>query len=61
VVFISGNLPMKTEIAPLLIMSKLEQFDYPGAAAIAVVMLLGSFALLLTINLLQAWSRRRAA
>ncbi|MDX2058311.1 MAG: sulfate ABC transporter permease subunit CysT [Gemmatimonadales bacterium] len=60
VVFISGNLPMKTEIAPLLIMTKLEQFDYAGATAIAVVMLLGSFILLLAINLLQWWSRRRA-
>ena len=61
VVFISGNMPMKTEIAPFLIMTKLEQFDYPGATAIAVVMLLGSFILLLAINLLQWWSRRRAA
>ncbi len=59
VVFISGNLPMKTEIAPLLIMSKLEQYDYAGATAIAVVMLALSFAMLLGINLLQAWSRRR--
>lgn len=61
VVFISGNMPMKTEIAPLLIMTKLEQFDYAGATAIAVVMLLGSFILLLAINLLQWWSRRRTA
>jgi sulfate transport system permease protein len=59
VVFISGNMPMKTEIAPLLIMTKLEQFDYAGATAIAVVMLLASFALLLLINLLQWWSARR--
>lgn len=61
VVFISGNLPMKTEIAPLLIMSKLEQFDYPGATAIAVVMLLASFLLLFVINLLQAWTLRRTS
>jgi len=61
VVFIAGNMPMKTEIAPLLIMTKLEQFDYAGATAIAVVMLTLSFVLLLTINLLQWWSRRRTA
>jgi sulfate transport system permease protein len=60
VVFISGNLPMRTEIAPLLIMTKLEQFDYAGAAAIAVVLLLISFVLLVAINL-QANARRRAA
>jgi len=60
VVFISGNMPMRTEIAPLLIMSKLEQFDYAGATAIAVLMLAVSFLLLLTINLLQWWSRRTA-
>jgi sulfate transport system permease protein len=59
VVFISGNLPGKTEIAPLLIMTKLEQYDYAGATAIAVVLLVVSFLLLLVINLLQAWSRRR--
>jgi len=53
VVFISGNMPMRTEIAPLLIMTKLEQFDYAGATAIAVVMLAISFVLLLTINILQ--------
>jgi sulfate transport system permease protein len=58
VVFISGNMPMKTEIAPLLIMSKLEQYDYAGATAIAVVMLLASFLLLLLINGLQWWSNR---
>jgi sulfate transport system permease protein len=58
VVFIAGNMPMKTEIAPLLIMSKLDQFDYTGACAIAVVMLGASFLLLLAINLLQWWSRR---
>ncbi|CAM3452593.1 sulfate ABC transporter permease subunit CysT [Paenibacillus lupini] len=62
VVFISGNMPMRTEIAPLLIMSKLEQFDYKGATAIALVMLIISFLLLLLINFMQ-WriSRRTAA
>jgi sulfate transport system permease protein len=59
VVFISGNMPNRTEIAPLLIMTKLEQFDYGGATAIAVVMLVTSFALLLVVNRLQAWSGRR--
>jgi sulfate transport system permease protein len=59
VVFIAGNMPMKTEIAPLLIMTKLEQYDYAGAAAIAVVLLVASFLMLLAINLLQAWSARR--
>lgn len=59
VVFISGNMPMKTEITPLLIITKLEQYDYAGATAIAVVMLVGSFTMLLTINLMQAWSGRR--
>jgi sulfate transport system permease protein len=58
VVFISGNMPMKTEIVPLLIITKLEQYDYRGATALAVVMLVASFALLLVINLLQNWSRR---
>jgi len=58
IVFISGNIPMKTEIAPLLIMTKLEQFDYAGATAIAVVMLAASFLLLLGINLLQHWRNR---
>jgi len=58
VVFISGNMPMRTEITPLLIITKLEQYDYRGATAIAVVMLVASFALLLLINLLQKWSRR---
>ncbi len=53
VVFISGNMPMKTEIAPLLIMTKLEQYDYRGATAIALVLLVGSFLLLLLINYLQ--------
>ena len=59
VVFISGNMPMRTEISPLLIMTKLEQYDYAGATAIALVMLLISFTLLLTVNGLQAWSSRR--
>lgn len=61
VVFISGNMPMKTEICPLLIMTKLEQFDYAGATAIAVVMLLVSFLMLLAINMLSWWSRKRPA
>ncbi len=60
VVFIAGNMPMKTEIAPLLIITKLEQYDYTGATAIALVMLVASFALLLAINLLQ-WRSRRFA
>jgi sulfate transport system permease protein len=60
VVFISGNLPMRTEIVPLLIITKLEQYDYAGATALAVVMLVVSFLLLLVINLLQWWSGRRA-
>ena len=59
VIFIAGNMPMVSEITPLLIITKLEQYDYAGATAIAVVMLLASFSLLLCINLLQAWSRRR--
>lgn len=58
VVFIAGNLPMKTEIVPLMIMTKLEQFDYAGATAIAVVMLMISFICLIIINLLQKWSRK---
>jgi sulfate transport system permease protein len=61
VVFISGNMPMRTEISPLLIMTKLEQYDYAGATAIALVMLLISFTLLLTVNGLQAWSSRKLA
>lgn len=60
VLFISGNMPGRTEIAPLLIMTKLEQYDYGGATAIAVIMLVASFVLLLVINRLQAWSGRRA-
>jgi len=59
VVFIAGNMPMRTEIVPLLIITKLEQYDYAGATAIAIVMLVASFALLLAINLLQRWSHRR--
>jgi sulfate/thiosulfate transport system permease protein len=61
VVFISGNMPMRTEISPLLIVTKLEQYDYAGATAIAVVMLVISFTLLLTVNALQGWSSRRLA
>jgi sulfate/thiosulfate transport system permease protein len=59
VVFISGNMPMHTEVVPLLIMTKLEQFDYQGATAIALVMLVMSFAMLFAINLLQRWSAGR--
>ncbi|MBC7858863.1 MAG: sulfate ABC transporter permease subunit CysT, partial [Burkholderiaceae bacterium] len=59
VIFIAGNMPMVSEITPLFIITKLEQYDYAGATAIAVVMLLASFTLLLTINLLQAWTRKR--
>ena len=58
VVFIAGNMPMKTEIAPLMIMTKLEQFDYAGATAIAVVMMMISFLCLIMINLIQMWSRK---
>src|SRR5262245_16772484 len=58
VVFISGNMPMRTEIVPLLIITKLVQYDYRGATAIAVVRLVASFVLLLIIHLLQKWSRR---
>jgi sulfate transport system permease protein len=60
VIFIAGNLPMVSEITPLFIITKLEQYDYAGATAIAVVMLVISFILLLTINLLQAWTRKQA-
>jgi sulfate transport system permease protein len=60
VIFIAGNMPMVSEITPLFIITKLEQYDYAGATAIAVVMLVVSFLLLLTINLLQAWTRKRA-
>ena len=59
VVFISGNMPMKTEIASLLIITKLEQYDYAGATAIAVAMLVVSFALLFLINGLQWWASHR--
>jgi sulfate transport system permease protein len=60
VIFIAGNMPMVSEITPLFIITKLEQYDYTGATAIAVVMLVVSFILLLAINLLQAWARKRA-
>lgn len=60
VVFISGNMPMRTEIAPLLIMSKLEQYDYAGATAVALLLLLISFLMLLVINTLQRWTRKSA-
>src|SRR6185437_2014321 len=59
VIFISGNLPLKTEITPLLIVIHLEEFDYRGAAALGSVMLAASFVILLAINLLQAWGRGR--
>jgi sulfate transport system permease protein len=59
VIFIAGNLPLKSEIAPLLIIIKLEEFDYAGATAIATAMLVISFVMLLVINLLQAWARRK--
>lgn len=60
VVFISGNLPLRTEVVPLLIMTRLEQYDYAGATAVAAVMLAASFALLLAVNALQAWSSGRS-
>ncbi len=60
VIFIAGNMPMVSEITPLVIIGKLEQYDYAGATAVAVVMLVISFVLLLVINALQAWQRRRA-
>ncbi|SHG97788.1 sulfate transport system permease protein [Hydrocarboniphaga daqingensis] len=60
VIFIAGNLPLKSEIAPLLIIIKLEEFDYAGATAVAAIMLVLSFLLLLIINLLQGWSRTRS-
>jgi sulfate transport system permease protein len=59
VIFIAGNIPYRTEIAPLLIVIRLEEFDYSGATAIATIMLAISFAMFLTINLIQAWARRR--
>ena len=60
VIFIAGNLPMRTEIVPLLIVIELEQYDYAGATALGATMLVLSFLLLLAINLVQAWGRRRA-
>ena len=60
IIFIAGNMPMKSEITPLLIITKLEQYDYAGATAIASVMLGISFVMLLVVNLLQKWSRRHA-
>ena len=60
VIFIAGNLPFKSEIAPLLIIIKLEQYDYAGAASVGIAMLAISFAMLLTINMLQSWARRRS-
>ena len=59
VIFIAGNMPMKSEIAPLLIVTKLEQYDFAGATAIAVVMLVFSFAIMLSINALQHWALTR--
>lgn len=59
IIFIAGNIPYVSEIAPLLIVIRLEEFNYPGATAIAAIMLVISFALLLLINLLQSWNRRR--
>jgi sulfate/thiosulfate transport system permease protein len=59
VIFIAGNIPYVSEIAPVLIVIKLEEFNYPGATAIAVIMLAISFVVLLAINLIQGWSRRR--
>jgi sulfate transport system permease protein len=61
VIFIAGNIPYVSEIAPLLIVIRLEEFNYAGATAIAAIMLVISFSMLLLINLLQAWSRRRFA
>ncbi|MGZ3269607.1 MAG: sulfate ABC transporter permease subunit CysT [Croceibacterium sp.] len=59
VIFIAGNMPFKSEIAPLLIVTELEQYSYAAATAIATVMLLASFAMLLVINVIQAWTRRK--
>ena len=58
-IFIAGNLPYKSEIAPLLIVIRLEEYNYPAATAIAAIMLLLSFVMLLVINLAQSWSRKR--
>ena len=60
IIFIAGNMPMVSEITPLIIITKLEQYDYAGATAVASVMLVASFFMLLVINLLQKWSRRYA-
>ncbi|MCX7239540.1 MAG: sulfate ABC transporter permease subunit CysT [Burkholderiales bacterium] len=60
VIFIAGNMPMLSEITPLIIIGKLEQYDYAGATAVALVMLMASFALLLVINALQSWQRNRS-
>ena len=60
VIFIAGNMPMVSEITPLIIISKLEQYDYAGATAVALVMLCAAFVMLLLINGLQAWQRSRS-
>ncbi|MDO8298205.1 ABC transporter permease subunit, partial [Lacisediminimonas sp.] len=60
IIFIAGNMPMVSEITPLIIIGKLEQYDYAGATAVATVMLCMSFVMLLVINGLQAWQRRRS-
>ena len=60
IIFIAGNMPMVSEITPLIIITKLEQYDYQGATAVATVMLAASFVILMIINLLQRWSRRYA-
>jgi sulfate transport system permease protein len=60
VIFIAGNMPMVSEITPLIIISKLEQYDYAGATAVALVMLMAAFVMLLLINGLQAWQRSRS-
>jgi sulfate transport system permease protein len=60
VIFIAGNLPMVSEITPLIIITKLEQYDYAGATAVAAVMLVASFVLLLVINGLQEWNAQRS-
>lgn len=59
VIFIAGNMPYESEIAPLLIITQLEEYDFAGAASIAVVILLVSFAMLLVLNLLQHWQKKR--
>ncbi len=61
VVFVSGNMPYETEIAPVLIVARLEEFQYAEATAVAVVLLVGSFATLVAINLLERWSKRHYA